>query len=67
MILKINGKETTMTETINSVHQVLEALEVAPRRVAVELNGEIIDPQLFTETLVHDKDCLEIVSFVGGG
>lgn len=36
-------------------------------QIAVEMNGEIIPKSLFAETVVHDGDCLEVVSFVGGG
>lgn len=36
-------------------------------QIAVEINGEIIPKSMFAETVVHDGDCLEVVSFVGGG
>ncbi len=37
------------------------------KRIAVEINGEIIPKSLFAETAVEDGDRLEVVSFVGGG
>lgn len=37
------------------------------KRVAVEINGEIISKSLFAETTVQDGDRIEVVSFVGGG
>lgn len=37
------------------------------KRIAVEINGEIISKSLFEETTVEDGDRIEVVSFVGGG
>lgn len=67
MILRLNGSEKTFSQLISTVSQLLMELGAKPQRVAVEINGEIIDPALFEETPVHDRDKVEIVSFVGGG
>lgn len=37
------------------------------RRVAVELNGEIVVKSRYETTILRDGDHVEIVSFVGGG
>lgn len=37
------------------------------KRVAVELNGDILPKVEFNSTVLQDGDCVEIVSFVGGG
>ena len=37
------------------------------KRVAVELNGDILPKAEYDETILNDGDSLEIVSFVGGG
>ena len=37
------------------------------RRVAVERNGDILPKPQYESTVLEDGDCLEIVSFVGGG
>ncbi len=37
------------------------------RRVAVELNGEIVPKSRYESTRLRDGDRVEIVSFVGGG
>ena len=37
------------------------------RRVAVELNGKIIPKSQYRNTYLSDDDCMEVVSFVGGG
>jgi sulfur carrier protein len=49
------------------VRALLEKLEMAGKKVAVERNGEIVPKSLHGKTLVADGDHLEIVVAVGGG
>ncbi len=37
------------------------------KRIAVEINGEIVPKASYSETLLKEGDSLEVVSFVGGG
>ena len=37
------------------------------RRVAVEINGDILSKARYESTQLQDGDSVEIVSFVGGG
>lgn len=37
------------------------------RRIAVELNGQIVPKAKYAETVLRDGDVVEVVSFVGGG
>lgn len=37
------------------------------KRVAVELNGDILPKAQYENTVLHEGDSIEIVSFVGGG
>ena len=37
------------------------------KRIAVELNGEIVPKAQYGQTVLKDGDALEVVSFVGGG
>lgn len=37
------------------------------KRVAVELNGDILPKSQYESTILQDGDIIEIVSFVGGG
>lgn len=37
------------------------------RRIAVELNGQIVPKAKYAETVLRDDDVVEVVSFVGGG
>ena len=50
-----------------TVAQLLEKLELAPIRVAVELNEELVPRKKFDRTGLNPGDRLEIVTFVGGG
>lgn len=47
--------------------EVLEEAGYLVKRVAVEINGEIISRSHLEETVVRDGDRIEVVSFVGGG
>jgi sulfur carrier protein len=49
------------------VRSLLEKLEMAGKKVAVERNGEIVPKSLHGKTFVADGDQLEIVVAVGGG
>jgi len=47
--------------------ELLQEMEMAGRKVAVERNGEIVPRGAHASTLLSDGDRLEIVSAVGGG
>lgn len=50
-----------------SIRQLLETLDIDPRRVAVELNSAIVPKGDYEQTPLNDGDRIEIVQFVGGG
>jgi thiamine biosynthesis protein ThiS len=50
-----------------SVQGLLVLLELDMRKVAVELNEEIVPRSRYTETELASGDSLEIVHFIGGG
>ena len=64
--ITLNGEPYDLDEPL-SVADLLVRLAIDPRRVAVEHNLTILRRPLFTETLVHEGDRVEIVNFVGGG
>ena len=47
--------------------QLIDALALAGRRLAVERNGEIVPRSRFGEARVADGDRIEVVMAVGGG
>jgi sulfur carrier protein len=61
----VNGEEKIITEM--PLLQFLESLGIDPRRVAVELNLEIVSKSTYETTVLHDGDRIEIVHFIGGG
>lgn len=64
--MKINGILIPLSEPV-LLAELLEQQGYQNGRIAVEKNGEIIPKAAYPETLVHEEDVLEIVSFVGGG
>ena len=64
-MVKINGEELNIEE--KTVTEFLEESGYDTKRVAVELNGDILPKVELNSTVLQDGDCVEIVSFVGGG
>jgi thiamine biosynthesis protein ThiS len=50
-----------------SVSDLVKQLELAPERMAIELNLSILPRSKWAETELRSGDRLEIVHFVGGG
>lgn len=64
-MVKINGKNIDADG--KTISQYLESANFDTRRIVVELNGEIVPKAQYSETILKDGDCVEVVSFVGGG
>ena len=62
----VNGDPQTVPGGM-SVLELLRFLNVAPERVAVELNREIVRQPAWESTRIEGGAQLEIVQFVGGG
>ena len=64
--IKVNGKlfkidqKTTLLEYIKKV-------KVPLKKVAIELNHEIIDKNIIGKIKLKNNDKIEIVHFIGGG
>ena len=68
MNLRLNGEIKEFADDITTVGLLLTNLNIKRiERVAVEINHKSIDPASFNESPVKPDDCIEIVSFVGGG
>lgn len=50
-----------------TLSQFLDSTDFDPRRIAVERNGDIVPKAQYAATVLKDGDCVEVVSFVGGG
>lgn len=66
MKIIINGTERIFQEPI-SVENLMQQLQLDPRKVAIEQNLCIIPASEYADTYVHDGDVLEVVQFIGGG
>jgi sulfur carrier protein len=62
----VNGQWQEHAES-PSVSRLLEGLSLDPRRVAIELNRQILPRARYAQTNLKDNDQLEIVTLVGGG
>ena len=65
-MITVNGKQISLT-TKMSVADYLEQNNYQIKRIAVELNEEILPKYSYSDTMLKDGDRLEVVTFVGGG
>ena len=66
MRLTINGDDREF-DGVADVAGLVEALGLDPRKVAVEVNLEIVPRSLYGASALKDGDRVEIVHFIGGG
>jgi thiamine biosynthesis protein ThiS len=66
MRLTINGEARELAP-VATVSELIAALSLDTRKVAVERNLEIVPRSLHAETPVAEGDRIEIVHFIGGG
>lgn len=66
MQIIVNGNPQELEDQV-TVAQLLDKLKLAPIRVAVERNEELVPRREFSTTGLRPGDRLEIVTLVGGG
>lgn len=66
MQIQLNGEKTTLDDTA-TVQALVESLGLAERRIAVEVNEEIVPRSQHSERRLADGDSVEIVHAIGGG
>ena len=66
MIVILNGEERAL-EDGRTVADLLDELRLGGRRVAVELNRDIVPTAEYASRTIREGDTIEIVQFVGGG
>jgi len=66
LTLTLNGEARTFAGAL-SVAGLVDALGLDMRKVAVELNREIVPRSTYAAVALRDGDVLEIVHFIGGG
>ena len=66
MRVELNGEPKELAEG-TTLLSLIEQLSLAPERVAVELNRDVIRRADWPATPLNDGDRVEVVHFVGGG
>ena len=64
--IRINGKSKTLMKDY-SLSNLLKKLKIPIKKVAIELNNEIIDKKKINKIILKNNDKIEIVHFIGGG
>ncbi len=64
--IQLNGKRITIKSKI-SILDLLKKYKLDKKRIAIELNGNIIHKINFKKKLLKNNDKMEIVHFIGGG
>ena len=65
--LVVNGAAHRLAAQPATVGDLVRALNLFGKRIAVERNGEIVPKGLYEETTISPDDRFEIVAAVGGG
>ena len=66
MRVELNGEPQELAEG-TTLLSLVEQLSLAPERVAVELNRDVVRRADWPATRLSDGDRVEVVHFVGGG
>jgi sulfur carrier protein len=64
--IMVNGAQREFPAPLTFT-QLLDELDLAGRRLAVERNGEIVPRSAFADSRLADGDRIEVVIAVGGG
>ena len=64
--IKVNGKVRIFQNNI-TLFKLVKDLRIPIKKVAIELNQEIIDKKKLNKIILKNDDKIEIVHFIGGG
>ena len=64
--IKLNGKPKTINEN-STLLNIIKNFKVPLKKVAIELNQEIVDKKKIKYINLKQNDKVEIVHFIGGG
>ena len=62
----LNGQSKQIDDDIN-IDQLLQSMDLSEKRLAVEINQQIISRSDFPSHNLKDQDKVEIVQAIGGG
>ena len=64
--IRVNGKVQSITNK-SKMSDLVKNLKIPMKKVAIELNQEIIDKKNINKISLKKNDKIEIVHFIGGG
>ena len=64
--ITVNGKQMTVNLKY-SLKKLIDMLKLPIKKVAIELNKEIINKKRISKIILKSGDRIEIVNFIGGG
>jgi len=64
--IQLNGKQFQINNGIN-LNELLNNLEIKINKVAIEVNGVIVEKGKYQKLKLKGNDKVEIVHFIGGG
>ena len=64
--IQLNGQSYDISGEMN-LNQLLKNLKIQKNKVAIEVNGEIIEKNKYSNLILDKGDKVEIVHFIGGG
>ena len=64
--IKVNGKIKTIIDKI-TLYKLMNELKIPIKKVAIELNKEIVRKNEIRKIKLKENDIIEIVHFIGGG
>ena len=64
--IKLNGRTKVIAENF-IIQDLINNLKIPIKKVAIELNKEIIDKKRLSKIKLKKDDKIEIVHFIGGG
>ena len=64
--IQLNGRKLELSNK-HSISTLLKKYKIDGKKIAVELNGKIINRNKYKSVYIKNKDKIEIVHFIGGG
>ena len=64
--IQLNGSSFEINDGAN-LSELLNKLKIEKNKVAVEVNGEIVEKNKYPNLILNKDDKVEIVHFIGGG
>ena len=64
--IQLNGDSYEINNGTN-LNELLNKLKIHNNKVAIEVNGEIVERNKYSNLILNKDDKVEIVNFIGGG